>query len=112
MIILFTESKYIQQTKNYIFPICHIKNLALRSFEVFDLWHMIILFTGTKYIQPKNNGIVTLDHIVDNDLGSFEGQGQFLWPWKYYHLICLLEICKETKFHGDWIFSGFTVFRP
>ena len=36
MIILFTESKYIQQTKNYIFPICHIKNienLALRSFE-------------------------------------------------------------------------------
>ena len=36
MIILFTESKYIQQTKNYICPICDIKNIenvALRSFE-------------------------------------------------------------------------------
>ena len=73
---------------------------------------MIILFTGTKYIQPKNNGIVTLDHIVDNDLGSFEGQGQFLWPWKYYHLIFQLEICEEPKFHGNWNISGFTVFRP
>ena len=33
MIILFTESKYIQQTKNLIFPICHIENIDLRSFE-------------------------------------------------------------------------------
>ena len=27
------KSKYRQQTKNYIFPICHIVNLLLRSFE-------------------------------------------------------------------------------
>ena len=36
MIILFTESKYIKQTRNYIFPICHIENienLVWRSFE-------------------------------------------------------------------------------